>query len=201
MYWPRILWCLRTREILFNPVRLNTKVFPTAWLFETYEKLYLVQLNSSSQRCEGSHSNHWWAQMTTLSLKSFSDINNSFWWRPFKWYRKHNIVAKPGSWTNADVSQDQMHVRQSGVSILYCCFDETKLENTKEINPVIQKCSIWLIRPLKRKTWKKQIEFWSCIAMMDDWIFLGNLPLKKYLNFSSLDTLSVCFQHNWEQLS
>ena len=31
-----------------------------------YEKLYLLQLNESFQRCEGFLLNYWWAQIATI---------------------------------------------------------------------------------------------------------------------------------------
>ena len=34
------------------------QAFPTAWFFEMYEKFYLLQLNESFQRCEGSQPNY-----------------------------------------------------------------------------------------------------------------------------------------------
>ena len=53
--------------------------------------------------------------------------------------------------SDADVSQSHVHVRQSGVSIMYCCFDDAQLENTKATNPVIHKCSIGISKSKKAR--------------------------------------------------
>ena len=60
----------------------------------------------------------------------------------FKLQREHTEEMLPLIGRDADVSQSQVHVRLSGASIKYCCFDDAQLENTKAINPVIHKCSI-----------------------------------------------------------
>ena len=60
----------------------------------------------------------------------------------FKWQREHTEPVEPLNRKNADVSQSQIHMWQSGVSIMYCRFDDAQLENTKAINPAIHKCSI-----------------------------------------------------------
>ena len=54
----------------------------------------------------------------------------------------HTGLTKSSNLKNAAVFQSQVHVLQSGVSIMYSCFDDVKLENTKAINKVIQKCSM-----------------------------------------------------------
>ena len=52
-----------------------------------------------------------------------------------------------------------MHVLQSGVSIIYFCSDDTKLEKAKVINPVIQKCSMWIFCSKKRREKKYLVTF------------------------------------------